>query len=220
MDLIGNSNPKVTTRKAIHLAAKKDLDKRNSAVASAKSVDLDEVGELGVPVDHERMHLDSHQPRTKKNPPRDQQRPIQSWTAGAQHQDQIFLSQQAHRSPHTRPCASPSPRAGRSTWPAASSPAGFAAKQDPDTTPQLQQNKRDTLVAHEPFGRSDGRRNPGSGEAAAPEAHEPPGHSPQRRKAQPRRRGSGGPGGARAPLPQPAATEGLGLRLKRTESNQ
>ena len=65
MDLIGNSNPKVTTRKAIHLAAKKDLDKRNSAVASAKSVDLDEVGELGVPVDHEPMHLDSHQPRTK-----------------------------------------------------------------------------------------------------------------------------------------------------------
>ena len=46
---------------------------------------------------------------------------------GAQHQDQIFLAQQAHRSPHTRPCASPSPRAGRSTWPAASSPAGFAA---------------------------------------------------------------------------------------------
>jgi len=40
-------------------------------------------------------------------------------------------------------------------------------------------NWRDTQAAHEPFGCSDGRRNPGGGEAAAPAAHEP--RSPQRR---------------------------------------
>jgi len=39
----------------------------------------------------------------------------------------------------------------------------------------------------------------------------------QRREVQPRRRGSGGSRGTRAP--QPAATDGIGLRLNRTESN-